>query len=74
MYFDQQISLYTALTIFLFRIKVFRFFHGLRPFRAIALLISTCYVNRFIRDKEAHVHKLNFFLRLVTYNLYVSKI
>ena len=37
------------------------------------LRISTCYVNRFTRDKEAHIHKLNFFLRSVTYHLYVSK-
>ena len=73
MYFDQQISLYTALTIFLFHIKVFRFFRGLRPFRAITNLL--CYVDRFTRDKGTHIHKLNFFfLRSVTYHLYVSKI
>ena len=53
-------KLYTALAIFLFRLKVLRFFPRLRPFPAITLRILTCYTYRFTRDKEAHIHKLNF--------------
>ena len=53
--------MYTALTICFFRFKVLRFFPRLVPFRAIALRIPTCYIHRLIRDREAHIHKLNFF-------------
>ena len=34
------------------------FFPCLRPFRAIALQILT--LDRFVRDKEAHIHRLIF--------------
>ena len=44
-----------------FRLKVSRFFPRLGPFRAIALRIPTCYIYRFTRDREAHIHKLIFF-------------
>ena len=40
-----------------FALKSFKVFPS---FRAILLRIPTCYRYRFIRDKEAHVHKLNF--------------
>ena len=43
-------SLYTALTILLFRLNVLRFFRRLGPFRAIAFRIPTCYIYRFTRD------------------------
>ena len=51
-----------------FRLKVSRFFPRLGPFRAIALRIPTCYIYRFTRDGEAHMHKLIFFSSLVTYH------
>ena len=60
-------KLCAALTIFLFHLKVLRFFPCLGPFRAIALHIATCYIYiykyiyNFARDKEAHIHRLNFF-------------
>ena len=44
-----------------FCLKVSRFFPRLGPFRAIALRIPTCYIYRFTRDREAHIHKLIFF-------------
>ena len=66
----QQISLYIALTIFLFRLKVLRFSHRLEPFHYAYLHVTLR--NRFIRDRKAWVHKPNFFfLSLVTYHLHV---
>ena len=59
-FFRSNDKLYTALAIFLFRLKVLRFFPRLRPFPAITLRILTCYTYRFTRDREAHIHKLNF--------------
>ena len=44
-----------------FGLKVSRFFPRLGPFRAIALRTPTCYIYRFTRDREAHIHKLIFF-------------
>ena len=66
----QQISLYIALTIFLFRLKVLRFSRRLEPFHYAYLHVTLR--NRFIRDRKAWVHKPNFFfLSLVTYHLHV---
>ena len=55
----QQISLYIALTIFLFRLKVLRFSRRLEPFHYAYLHVTLRY--RFRRDKKAWVHKPNFF-------------
>ena len=66
----QQISLYIASTIFLFRLKVLRFSRRLEPFHYAYLHVTLR--NRFIRDRKAWVHKPNFFfLSLVTYHLHV---
>ena len=47
-----------SLDDFSFPLKSFKVFPS---FKAISLRIPTCYRYCFIRDKEAHVHKLNFF-------------
>ena len=48
-----------SLDDFPFPLKSFKVFPS---FRAISLRIPTCYRYRFISDKKALVHKLNFFL------------
>ena len=58
-----------SLDDFPFPLKSFKVFPS---FKAISLRIPTCYRYRFISDKEAHVHKLDFFFwSLVTYHFLV---